>query len=396
MPAENRDYVDANVKAVLYKVFRIPEGESDESKKEDITELIGANYEAYDLTADNIYETSRTVKVVGGQEIQVDPATEPEEGEIRKTYYEDYIRIAQPGGSWWSSGSAKDAALKINNLDTHIRDYVTEGSKDDWKKYKYWIVEQEYIDGAGKEHPISELLYGNTAAYPKYQSSTSGTGLNTPNFGSEKPNVCTKIEIGPADKAHLGAINTIKGMSIHLLKDDETNSTQKLSGVKFILRKKNDSNVFVLFDYAANVDGTALTINKNDVNGQFELTDAAKGVTITGLMPGIYELQEKKAPDGYNIMGTAMQFEVKKDGTLVKLPPAGQTVPEEQADKDPRYKLDDTSTGGQKISEMIVHNHPGASLPHTGGPGTKLIYVLGGMLTGLGVFLLLGRKRIGG
>ena len=211
---------------------------------------------------------------------------------------------------------------------------------------------------------------------------------------SVKPSACTKIEIGPADAAHLGAINTVNGLSIHLLKDDETDSTRKLSGVKFILRKKNESNVFVLFDYAANVDGTALTINKNDVNGQFEITDAAKGVTITGLMPGIYELQEKKAPDGYIIMGTAMQFEVKTDGTLVKLPPTGQTVPEEQADKDPRFKLEDTSAAGQKQSELTVHNHPGASLPSTGGPGTKLIYILGGMLTGFSLLLMFSRKRI--
>ena len=40
-------------------------------------------------------------------------------------------------------------------------------------------------------------------------------------------------------------------------------------------------------------------------------------------MPGIYKLQEKKAPDGYNILGTAMMFEVKADGTIKKLSPAG-------------------------------------------------------------------------
>ncbi len=330
VPAENRDYVDENVKAVLYKVYRIPDGETDETKKEDITESIGANYEAYDLTSRQIYETSRTVKIAGGQEVEVDPSTEPAEGEERKTYYEDYIRVDQPKAaqegqtaSWWNGNSAKDVYLKINNLDTHIRDYVTYGSKDDWKKYKYWIVEQEYLDGEGKEHPISELLHGNSAAYPKYQSSTSGTAEDAPNFGTDKPTTCTKIELGAANASHLGAINTIRGTKVHLLKDDVTDSDKKLSGVKFILTRKNSKGKFVLFDYAADVDGTAVTIDKDNVDGQFEITDAAKGINITGLMPGIYKLQEKKAPDGYNILGTAMMFEVKADGTIKKLSPAG-------------------------------------------------------------------------
>lgn len=330
VPAENRDYVDENVKAVLYKVYRIPDGETDETKKEDITESIGANYEAYDLTSRQIYETSRTVKIAGGQEVEVDPSTEPAEGEERKTYYEDYIRVDQPKAaqegqtsSWWNGNSAKDVYLKINNLDTHIRDYVTYGSKDDWKKYKYWIVEQEYLDGEGKEHPISELLHGNTAAYPKYQSSTSGTAEDAPNFGTDKPTTCTKIELGAANVSHLGAINTIRGTKVHLLKDDVTDSDKKLSGVKFILMRKNSKGKFVLFDYAADVDGTAVTIDKDNVDGQFEITDAAKGINVTGLMPGIYKLQEKKAPDGYNILGTAMMFEVKADGTIKKLSPAG-------------------------------------------------------------------------
>ena len=311
-------------------MYRIPDGETDETKKEDITESIGANYEAYDLTSRQIYETSRTVKIAGGQEVEVDPSTEPAEGEERKTYYEDYIRVDQPKAaqegqtaSWWNGNSAKDVYLKINNLDTHIRDYVTYGSKDDWKKYKYWIVEQEYLDGEGKEHPISELLHGNTAAYPKYQSSTSGTAEDAPNFGTDKPTTCTKIELGAANASHLGAINTIRGTKVHLLKDDVTDSDKKLSGVKFILTRKNSKGKFVLFDYAADVDGTAVTIDKDNVDGQFEITDAAKGINVTGLMPGIYKLQEKKAPDGYNILGTAMMFEVKADGTIKKLSPAG-------------------------------------------------------------------------
>ena len=406
VPTENRAYVNDNVKAVLYKVYRAPETEGDgidETKTEDITELIGANYEAYDLTASNIYETRRTVKIEKNEhdeevEIEVDPTTEPGNDEVRKTYYEDYVRLDQPDGGWWNESAAKDIYLKINNLDTHVRDFVTEaanGSTDGWKKYKYWIVEQEYIDGDGAEHPISTLLHGSGSDYPKYQSSTAGTAVDQPGFNGSKTADCTKIELGDANKAHLGSINTVRGNEINLLKDDETDSTRKLSGAKFILKKKNASGVFVVFDYAANVDGTAVTINKTGTDGQFEITDAEKGITITGLMPGVYELQEKKAPDGYNILGTAMQFEISEDGIMTKLPPTGKTLPEGQTDQDPRYKLTDKNTASQKKSEMIVHNTPGAELPSTGGPGTRLIYLISMLLitVAAGGFLFISKQR---
>ena len=41
-----------------------------------------------------------------------------------------------------------------------------------------------------------------------------------------------------------------------------------------------------------------------------------------------------------------------------------------------------------------VTNEPGAELPASGGMGTRLIYLLGGMLTGIALLLLLGSKRI--
>ena len=53
-----------------------------------------------------------------------------------------------------------------------------------------------------------------------------------------------------------------------------------------------------------------------------------------------------------------------------------------------------TGTITQGKTELEVFNNPGVELPSTGGPGTRMIYLLGGMLTMAGLLLMHWRKRI--
>ena len=48
----------------------------------------------------------------------------------------------------------------------------------------------------------------------------------------------------------------------------------------------------------------------------------------------------------------------------------------------------------EKVTEVTIKNFTGYALPSTGGPGTRLIYLLGSMLTTLaGIGLLMKRRR---
>lgn len=85
-------------------------------------------------------------------------------------------------------------------------------------------------------------------------------------------------------------------------------------------------------------------------------------VTFAGLANGTYTLVEKTVPTGYN----AMQ---------------DQTVVIENADK----------TGETKIE---VENKTGSELPSTGGMGTTLFYLFGGILVLASVVLLVTKKRM--
>ena len=49
-----------------------------------------------------------------------------------------------------------------------------------------------------------------------------------------------------------------------------------------------------------------------------------------------------------------------------------------------------------KNTTIAVKNMPGASLPHTGGPGTLLFYICGSVLTAGSAILMIARRRISG
>jgi LPXTG-motif cell wall-anchored protein len=98
---------------------------------------------------------------------------------------------------------------------------------------------------------------------------------------------------------------------------------------------------------------------------------------------GFYKLSETKAPAGYVILTKDIYFTVS-DGAVTL------------TDKDGKKKtysnvelLDDNTT-------IAVKNTPGASLPHTGGPGTLLFYIFGAVLTSGSAILLIARRRING
>ena len=105
-------------------------------------------------------------------------------------------------------------------------------------------------------------------------------------------------------------------------------------------------------------------------------------VVFTGLGAGTYTLTEVTTPDGYNTI-KPITFTVtwtKEDGFTV-------AIAADSENKD----VEITAENG--ILATTVINEKGTLLPDTGGIGTTIFYVIGGILmVGAGV-LLLTRKR---
>ena len=124
-------------------------------------------------------------------------------------------------------------------------------------------------------------------------------------------------------------------------------------------------------------------ILKSDTNGDFN---------VIGLDEGAYKLLEIKAPSGYNKLDKAIDLTITASTGLVQnwnnydtspLTDLDITVGEHTAEGTP-------ATG--VVTNKVV-NESGTTLPETGGIGTTIFYVLGGLLVAGAVALLVTRRR---
>ena len=120
------------------------------------------------------------------------------------------------------------------------------------------------------------------------------------------------------------------------------------------------------------------------------MTSTAEGLFgVSGLDDGTYYLMEIKAPNGYNLL----EDEVKLDITATTYNGQEWTGVAADALNVLQVAVDDgeaengnTDTG---VVNVTVKNNQGATLPETGGMGTTLFYIIGGLLVvGAGILLV--------
>lgn len=124
----------------------------------------------------------------------------------------------------------------------------------------------------------------------------------------------------------------------------------------------------------------------SDENGLFN---------IAGLDDGTYYLREIQAPNGYNLLENDVELVITAD-----------TANGQEWDGDPATALEGlnmtfnvvdaeevpTEVEGVLVGGTVgitVENNQGATLPETGGMGTTLFYIIGGLLVvGAGILLV--------
>lgn len=87
-------------------------------------------------------------------------------------------------------------------------------------------------------------------------------------------------------------------------------------------------------------------------------------ISVKGLDAGSYKLIETAAPDGYNLLAEAINFAIAE------------------------------TNGAASIPVTYVENNTGAELPSTGGMGTTVFYVVGGLLMTCAAVLLVAKKKM--
>lgn len=153
---------------------------------------------------------------------------------------------------------------------------------------------------------------------------------------------------------------------------------KKLEGAQFALYKETgyvdlyyqwydenheNSNTF---GWSTEADRTIVKTDKNGV------------ASFKGLVPGTYYLQEIKAPDGYNTLDKPVKVEI-----TATYDDNGNITTNATQNEQKHYQVTSTIT-----------NNKGTVLPSTGGIGTTIFYVVGGLLMVGAAILLITKKRM--
>lgn len=181
----------------------------------------------------------------------------------------------------------------------------------------------------------------------------------------------------------------------HSTEEETTTYVWKLNVHKYTLNSTNDEVAlsgakFVLYRMDSGAKKYAKLTNKKIVGW---VTDKDKATTletsgtgdilIEGLNVGTYYLEETEAPVGYNKLTEPIEVEITATTSVTS---GSETV---------QYKnSSETSYTPATDATVKVLNNAGTQLPSTGGIGTTLFYVIGGVLMAVAAVLLVTKKRM--
>lgn len=208
-----------------------------------------------------------------------------------------------------------------------------------------------------------------------------------------------KAHLSYGDNAHTEDTEEPKAetplYSFDLVKTTSNNNADEayklLAGAEFELQDK-DGNVIPLVAVDENTYRPAILdgIEADPVNSRVDsiITNATSKITFTGFGKGTYYLEELVAPDGYNKLDTPAEVKIV-DGNLT----ANISHVDAQGEGENAVPAYEKYDGGDGIH---VVNYTGAELPSTGGIGTTLFYIVGGLLIVGAAVLLITKKRVNG
>lgn len=286
------------------------------------------------------------------------------------TYQYKFTDTLSEGLDLVMSGSDPDITILYG--DTDVKSYfdvsydsssrkLTVSAKNDNLKNKISYTDGNNITISYKAKINSSAVIGGSGNSNKvqleYSNNPDGTGSGTTGTTTEDT-------------------NKVYSYQLEVTKLDSNGNTA-LEGAEFKLK---------------NSDGKWATFNNNKFTGWVTdessatalKTDSNGKINMIGLAEGTYSLKETKAPDGYELPTSEFAIVVSATYSNTNIDELKGTISGASMTSD--------KTDG-KLSGTIT-NTKGSGLPSTGGIGTKVFYVGGGILViGAGT-LLVAKKRM--
>lgn len=230
--------------------------------------------------------------------------------------------------------------------------------------------EVRFIDGKLKPNDVVTVSYSALVNEDAVIGGTGNSNETRLNYGNDN-----KTTLGSTTRTYVwGGIEAFK----YTMKGE---TETPLEDAKFVLYKMVGEKKFYAVVDMNNNKITGWTGNAYDsqesTKASLFTTPVDGKFSIRGLDAGTYYLEEIKAPAGYNAL--AAPIEVVITAVIDEVTHVGTAT----------VTYNGTSTG-----EVKIENKTGAELPSTGGIGTTIFYVVGGILVLGAAILLITRKRM--
>lgn len=178
-------------------------------------------------------------------------------------------------------------------------------------------------------------------------------------------------------------------LTLEVKKVDGTDANKFLAGAEFQLSRVDSNGGTETTYYLSKNDGT-IEWSENEAAAVTLSTDANGSISVKGIPAGTYYLTEIKAPDGYNKLEKPV--EVVIDASITTDQATGQQTLETL-----EITVDGNKKDGNKDTGTVtatITNNKGATLPSTGGIGTTIFYVIGGIIVAGAAIILVTRRRM--
>ena len=262
------------------------------------------------------------------------------------------------------------------DLKVHTGDGVTTLTAD--KDYKMDVNDQTITVTL-----VSDYVLANQSKTVEitYSAVVNSNALNQER---ESNSVHIKYSNNPADSN--STANTVDNVvyiynfDIVINKVDGADETKKLEGAEFILYKENENKekLYYTWDETKKIVGWVT----DETAATRATTNDQGAASFKGIDATTYYLEEVKAPDGYNTLEGPEEVMMGAHADGIK---TGDMV-------DTNAPLNEQNKRYQFTSKIT--NNKGTVLPSTGGIGTTIFYVVGGLLMVGAAILLITKKRM--
>ncbi len=257
--------------------------------------------------------------------------------------------------------------------------------------HKFSIAFDDAVTSALKEETTYTITY---SAVLNENAVVEGDANETAEFGTGNDNH-SRITYGKSGHTEWDWTRT-HTYPIKLRKVNDKGTV--LPGAVFTIARSSDTNTLIsLVETSAGDDKNPATyrVAKADEEGVTEMTTPESGlITIEGLDADAYVLTETKAPEGYNLLKDPITITITSNTT----PAASQGDNNaHQTDIKVTYTssslIEKEGDTGAYTGTLDILNLTGTLLPSTGGIGTTIFYIVGGVLiVAAAAYFILRRK----